>query len=82
MKTQQVGSGIYNTAPYLLRNYGLSASESSPTKAVELQISQDGSVGNGMFVIARFPTRRQAINTLKAAGWNVYKSDCARFTEE
>lgn len=63
--------GCYNTDATLWNNYGRSASASSPTRAVSVTINKYGVVGNGMRVMAVFPSLRSAVNTLAGAGFKI-----------
>lgn len=57
----------YNTDQQLWANF--KQSRSNLTCGGALLSIHDGMVGNGMVVLARFPTTRDAERTLKAAGF-------------
>lgn len=70
MKTEN-NIGCYNTDQTLWENYGKSASASSPTRAVSVTINKHGMVSNGINIMAQFPSRKSAAQTLKQAGFTI-----------
>lgn len=71
MTHQTDNQALYNTDAVLWENYGKSCSESSPTGAVSVTISKDGSVGNGMHLLARFASQKDAAGLLKSVGFKI-----------
>jgi hypothetical protein len=55
---------LYNIEPYLWQNYGRMMSEQAPQKLVSLTIHLTGELSNGIECLARFASRRDAVQCL------------------
>lgn len=69
MKTESNTVALYNTDPALWRNFRL-ACLGMPYGGAALNVSEDGTVGNGIECLARFASKDDAENTLAASGFH------------
>ena len=64
----------YNYDVTLWENYRKSLDETLPNGGVPFKITEDGSIHNGMQILARCPNKRAAKKMLKDAGFHEGKS--------